>query len=100
MSAPSVMLAKLGDVAESLSAHRDTSLMTVLLILVLSVGLALCLVCLLAVVHFVRSRRLPRPHEVQRPLFLPPSRRFYLPRFFAPSPRVAILRAALEAGPA
>jgi len=84
------MLAKLGDAAEMLSAHRDTNLMTVLLILVLSVGLALCLVILLAVVHFARSGRLARQREIQRRLLLPRSRNFYPAVFSAPSRWLAI----------
>jgi hypothetical protein len=54
------MLASLGDAAESLLASRDNSVMTILLILVLSLALLLCLVCLLVVVHFLRSGRLSR----------------------------------------
>src|SRR6266852_3919093 len=90
MRASSVMLAKLGDAAEMLSAHRDTNLMTVLLILVLSVGLALCLVILLAAVHFARSGRLARQRELQRRLLLPRSRNFYPAVFSAPSRWLAI----------
>ncbi len=91
------MLAKLGDAAELLSAHRDTNLMTVLLILILSVALALCLVCLLAVLHFVRAGRLARQRDLQRHLLLPRSRNFYPPLFSAPSRWLAIRSSNPEA---
>jgi len=57
--------------------------MTVLLILLLSVALALCLVCLLVVVHFVRSGRLARQRDLQRHRLLP--RNLPTPLFALPS---------------
>src|SRR5439155_25248289 len=82
MSALSAMLAILGDAAEPPSASRESNLMTVLLILLLSVALALCLVCLLVVIHFVRSGRLARQRDLQRRL-LP--RNLHAPLFALPS---------------
>lgn len=90
MSAPSVMLAIVGDAAESLSAIRDTNLMTVLLILLLSLALVLCLVCLLVVIHFLRSSRLTSQRELHSEIALPRARSFYPPVFSAPSRWLAI----------
>ena len=89
MRPPSAILGILGDAAEPLSASRDNSLMTVLLILLLSVALVLCLVCLLVVIHFLRSRRLGRQRSQPRH-GLPRDRRFYAPIFSAPSRWLAI----------
>src|SRR5205085_10092658 len=90
MRVPSVMLALLGDASELLSPARETNLMTALLILVLSIALALCLVCLLVVIHFLRSGRLARQREMRRGTSLPRSRNFYSPIFSAPTRWLAI----------
>jgi len=88
MSAPSAMLAVLGDAAELPWASRESNLMTVLLILLLSVALALCLVCLLVVIHFVRSGRLARQREFHRRRLLP--RKLQGPLLAAPSRWLAV----------
>ncbi len=84
------MLAILEDPSELLSASRDNNLMTVLLILLLSVALVLCLVCLLVVIHFLRSSRLARRRDLHGELALPHARGFYPSIFSAPSRWLAI----------
>src|SRR2546423_9973286 len=90
MSAPSAMLAVLGNAAELLSPSRESNLMTVLLILVLLVALVLGLVTLLMVVHFTRSARLARHREMPRNRLLPVLRRFQPSSFAVPNRWLAI----------
>src|SRR4051794_17499444 len=91
MIAPSAMLAVWGDTAELLSPPgKENNLMTVLLILLLSVALVLCLVCLLMVIHFLRSGRLARQQALPRNRLLPIVRRFYSPTTAMPSRWIAI----------
>ena len=89
MSAPSAMFAILGDAAELLSS-RDHDLMAVLLILALSVALVLLLVCLLVMIHFLRTSRLKGQRELQRARLLSRPARFHPVLFQAPSRWLAI----------
>ena len=91
------MLAILGDAAEPPSASRESGLMTVLLILLLSVALALCLVCLLVVVHFLRSGRLARQRELQQQYRLARQAQFQAPLFTVPRRWLAIRSSNPEA---
>lgn len=85
------MLAVWGEAAELLSpSSRENNLMTVLLVLLLSVALVLCLVCLLMVVHFMRTGRLAREQSAPRPRLLPLARRFHPAAFAVPSRWLAI----------
>src|SRR5881296_3344661 len=90
MSALPAMLMILGEVAELPSATWESNLMTVLLILLLSVALALCLVCLIVVIHFLRSGRLARQRELHRRCRLPRQMKLHPPLAAVPSRWLAI----------
>jgi len=75
---------------DTLSASRESNLTSALLILVLSLALALGVVCLLVVVHFLRATRRAHRREFQRHRPLPRDRRFYSPLLPVPSRWLAI----------
>src|SRR6266581_6011693 len=91
MKAPSAIFGFLGEAAESFSKVRESSLMTILLLLVLFLALLVLLLMTLAMVlHVLRSNRLSRQRELPRARLLSLGRRFHPPIFAVPSRWLAI----------
>jgi hypothetical protein len=61
MVAPIAMLAMLGDIADKMSAWKDNDLIAGLLMAIFIVTLGIGAICLLLVIHFLRSSSLARP---------------------------------------
>ena len=84
------MFSMLGDTAAALPAWRDNDLTTILLILVLGIALGVGLICLLLVLHSLRSGRMAYRRNALNPEILRPERKFHPPIFSTPNRWLAI----------